>query len=971
MSWPLLILLAIAGAAREDVTGDEPPASASSRRGLAIPDGLPVYRIQARLDLPARKVIASEQVSFTNRTARPTSELVFHVYPRHKVDGADAALLSKTLEVLRLSPDEAFDREGRRLEIRAIRSGGRELRFDYDDHHDTILVVHLPSPIEPGSTVEADLDFELDLPDLWGRWGHHKGITYLLNWYPVLAVHDEGGWERTPFVPWHQPWHQEAGHYHVTFDLPADQIVASSGMIVGREPSGEDRQRIRIEAAPSRDFAFVCSDRFETLEARAGSTRVRVHCLPEHRENAEAILASATEVIPLYERWFGPYYDDEFEVAPSFFGWNGNESSGLVLIDDRVMKIPSAGRRYLDHLVTHETCHQWFWNVVGTNGYAETFMDEGLVNAFTAMRLDAKYGRNAPLIVWPRALGWLPTIGREDLRLSGYYGWRARGNGGSAIRDLDEIGNLNALFSLAYDRGGKVVEMIRNRLGQERFFAFFRKLYHDHAFRILSYEDLKRELDAFDPEGGWPGYLDHLLIEHRDTDWAVEHVKVGPSLAEGGRPVTITLRQRGDLDEPTVVLCRTSEGEIRVPIWPERGDYEVPGARVSRDQKSWTIALESLPSSPTQVIVDPDHALLDAVPDNNRWKPEVSWRLTPMMTPLDGSSQFQAYDRISLIAGPFIDQYARGGFKVGAQRLEKWQLTAWAGGEPSLSEAIFGGQAALLHFPWPNWSAGVFYEEGLYNFYNDVRHSGGRAFLRYRFLETSSFLVDDQGFAELYFGAGYEFWQGDDGRPVFDGALRAVGARYRLSTLFPYWDPVGGQLIEATAEYGSEAFGSSIDYVRASAEYGFVRSVPEGWGPFSKTRLAFRAYGGVSYPDRHPLFRLGGGRRLRALDLVTDTGNALWLMTLEWRFPLWREIDRDVLDHIVSARNLQGALFYDVGQSFLDGRANTVVHGLGLGLRLDAALFAFLERAALRLDLAVPVGTGRGPVLWFGLNQVF
>src|SRR5690349_2349222 len=75
----------------------------------------------------------------------------------------------------------------------------------------------------------------------------------------------------------------------------------------------------------------------------------------------------------------------------------------------------SAGRRYIDHLVTHETCHQWWWNTFGTNGYAETFMDEGLVNGFTALRLDAKYGRNGPLIAWPEGLTWLPTIGREDL----------------------------------------------------------------------------------------------------------------------------------------------------------------------------------------------------------------------------------------------------------------------------------------------------------------------------------------------------------------------------------------------------------------------------------------------------------------------------------------------------------------------------------------------------------------------------
>ena len=103
-------------------------------------------------------------------------------------------------------------------------------------------------------------------------------------------------------------------------------------------------------------------------------------------------------MIPLYESWFGPYFDEEFEIAQSYFGWNGNECSGMVLIDDRVMRLPSAGIRYLDHLVTHETCHQWFYNTVGTDGYAETFMDEGLVSCFTALRLDGqvkKFGQSA------------------------------------------------------------------------------------------------------------------------------------------------------------------------------------------------------------------------------------------------------------------------------------------------------------------------------------------------------------------------------------------------------------------------------------------------------------------------------------------------------------------------------------------------------------------------------------------------
>lgn len=329
------------------------------------------------------------------------------------------------------------------------------------------------------------------------------------------------------------------------------------------------------------------------------------------------------------------------------------------------------------------------------------------------------------------------------------------------------------------------------------------------------------------------------------------------------------------------MLCRCGENDLRVPIWPDRGSYEVPGAKVSHEPKTdrWVVTVDA-PAAPSQVEVDPDHALLDAKPDNNRWKTEIAWRVTPLMTPLDESSQFQAYDGPSLVAGPFIDQYSRGGVRLELQRINRYQITMWAGTEPALREAIFGGQAALLNVPWPSWTVGLFYEEGLYNYYNDRRHSGGPAFMRYRFLETSSFLVDDQGFIEAYFGTGNEFWAGDDGRPV--GAwLDAFGLRYRLNTPFPYWDPVKGRLVEVTAEYGDKAYGSAFNYTRITGDYGVVRPLPDVFGHRSKSRLAVRAFGGFGYPDKFPLFRLGGGRRLRALDLSQNLGSSVWLMTFE------------------------------------------------------------------------------------------
>ena len=58
------------------------------------------------------------------------------------------------------------------------------------------------------------------------------------------------------------------------------------------------------------------------------------------------------------------------------------------MIDERVFDMPHLARGYVEYLVSHETCHQWWYNLVGTNGYAETFMDEGAATYFTHRLLD-------------------------------------------------------------------------------------------------------------------------------------------------------------------------------------------------------------------------------------------------------------------------------------------------------------------------------------------------------------------------------------------------------------------------------------------------------------------------------------------------------------------------------------------------------------------------------------------------------
>ena len=58
------------------------------------------------------------------------------------------------------------------------------------------------------------------------------------------------------------------------------------------------------------------------------------------------------------------------------------------MIVERVFGMPHLARGYVEYLVSHETCHQWWYNLVGTNGYSEPVIDEGSATYFTHRLID-------------------------------------------------------------------------------------------------------------------------------------------------------------------------------------------------------------------------------------------------------------------------------------------------------------------------------------------------------------------------------------------------------------------------------------------------------------------------------------------------------------------------------------------------------------------------------------------------------
>jgi hypothetical protein len=967
-----------------------------------VPDWIPTYDMDIHLDLDQHIAHVRETVTWINYHERPATELVFNAHSHYKIPDKKVGFLAKSVEILRTSPSDALDLEGQACHIQKVFllqgapktvTTKTELPFRFRDDIPTALEICLPHEVRLGQAVTVELDIEMRLPQKMGRWGQWHGVTFLSNWSPVLAFYDDApcGWHPTPFVPWHQPFFNEAGLYTVHVTLPADQKIACTGSISSVADLGTGWKRVEIATpAPVRDFAFLCSARFQEFMGQSGS--IRVHCVafPEHAFYARFMVRSACQAMAIYEKWFGPYPYPDFTIAESFFGWNGNQCGALIMIDTRIFEAPHLADHYVDYLISHETCHQWWYNVVGTNGYGETWMDEGLATYFSYRVMAQRYGKNDPLLHWPRGLEWLPNIPRETYRYCGLYGTLGRGEETATIGPMTNFGHIINLFSMTYDKGSKIVGMIENRLGTERFFAFMQYVYARYQFRILRVADFQHELETFTGQS-WKQFFDRWLYGKGLTDWAVEKVSFAATRRGAcATHMTVLLRQKAEYNEQTVLGIAFDDSgayQMRIPILPEVPvmDVDDPPAHVEVLPNNQVRVEVDLPCKPTQVAVDPDQVLVDRNPANNYWKSPIRWRFSPIYTQLEETDLTTAYDRWNVTVGPWLygaayedpwyTRSTRLGLRAGLYRTQEFDGGVYTAYRSDEKDIVVGADAVWNHLPLPNTQIGLNVETGLTDTYWGKHADRGVIFGRYVFNYSSSLYLPPMHYVEIFSAVQDNRLppprESIAGADSFDQETTA-GVHYHIDYLTPYWDPEAGFRYDATFASGLPILGEQRPFNRVETQFSMVKSLPSYLGWLSQTRLAGRIYAAAGFPNDGLYFPLGGATLFRGYDLSQRQGSAVWVASAEWRLPLAQDLRWDICDHLMGIRAIWLAPFYDAGAAYLKNEVvGNVAQDVGIGLRVDVAWFSFVERTVLRFDVAQTLTENTPTQFWIGIEHPF
>jgi len=533
---------------RKDAASQHPP-----------PFVLDDYRIDATIQ-PDLSVVATTRATLN---------------PKAFVGRALPFWISRQMRVTEAKVDgvaaEVFQRES----LRATLMRGNE--------NEEFLLV-LPAELDPAKPHEIEIHHE---GSVIGRAGQHVFyVTARGIWYPRIGA--------------------GFAHFDLTFRYPKNLVLVTTGDPVSERTEGDVRVSQFRSPAPLRFVGFnlgeydclsrdrdgykinVCANR-EIEASLKQSAALAPPPLPHpngmrHRgqpvddtnppqpppnpsARLELLAEDVSAALQYMAAQFGPPPVRHLIVSPIPATF-GQGFPGLIYLStlsylDPTQRPPGARNPYAqvffsEVLDAHEVAHQWWGNLVTSEGYADDWIMEALADYSALMFLEKKKGPHALETVLDRYRNHLleKTDTGRTVESSGPITWGLR---------LISSHSPESWRAITYEKGAWIMHMLRRRLGDERFSSMLRDMCEKYRFRTISTEQFRELLQHFAPPKS-PDADFRIFFDNWVYGTGIPTVKLTRSIRGAKMTGTLTATGAGD-DFTGFVPVELQQGRQRTMYW--------------------------------------------------------------------------------------------------------------------------------------------------------------------------------------------------------------------------------------------------------------------------------------------------------------------------------------------------------------------------------------------------------------------
>ena len=566
--------------------------------------------------------------SFRNRPA-PVRDLAINHYRIEATVHPDYSLTAVTRIAVKPAVDGMivvpFD-IAPEIQVSEVKIDGREaevlqrdsLRADLARGGNTLFLVVPPEPLRAG----REYEFEF----------HHAG----------QVIHDAG--DGVLFVSARADWYPLHGlqfsDYDLLFRYPANLDLVTPGDAVEDRTEGDWRITRRHVSSPIRVAGFnlgnyqharlehgkyvvdVCANR--TLETGLQPRPIQLIPLPtppglrtrrdplapqavpapppNPLERLRDLASGIASALDFMASKFGPPALPHLTVSP-IPGAFGQGFPGLIYLStlSYLKRLPTGRGQttqsqelfFQEVLEAHETAHQWWGNRVFAASYRDTWLMEALANYAALLYLENVKGPHA-----------------VEILLDSYRTGLLEKNAGGQIVDstgpivlgprLENSQEPRAYIAITYGKGTWILQMLRRRMGDERFLSLLSEILKRYDRQDLTTEKFQQLAAQFMPAKSDDATLDSFF-EQWVYGTGIPSLKLSYSI-KGKAPAlrlvgTIT---QSDVDEDFTVL-------VPVEIQVARGRTVTQWVRTSSEPAIFTLPLKQAPG---KVTLDPQYAVL-------------------------------------------------------------------------------------------------------------------------------------------------------------------------------------------------------------------------------------------------------------------------------------------------------------------------------------------------------------------------
>jgi len=363
------------------------------------------YKIDVGLNTDDHTLTAQEVLTWHNRTGDVISDMQFHLYLNAFRN--NKSTLSEesggTVRGMGLSDDDGWGC----IEItRMALPSGEELtdrtefiRPDNDFEQDkTVFRVPLPHPLHPNDSIVLEIDFTAKLPTPPIRTGYKEEYCFVGQWFPKAGVHVDGAWNCHQFHA-NSEFFADFGVYDVFITVPADNIVGATGLEISVTDNNDGTATHYYHAEDVHDFAWTASPEFVEFTADTQDVAIRLLMQPDRVSLAGRYLSSAKAAVAYFQDWIGDYpFPNLTVVDPRRGALNSGGMEYPTLITGIALYGLPDGFRFLEGTIIHEFAHNYWYHLVATNEFEESWLDEGFTTFSEEKIMHDLYGPNGDLI---------------------------------------------------------------------------------------------------------------------------------------------------------------------------------------------------------------------------------------------------------------------------------------------------------------------------------------------------------------------------------------------------------------------------------------------------------------------------------------------------------------------------------------------------------------------------------------------